>query len=161
MICGPPQRGTMAAVHVCTGSESQFVHWGTASLPCPCLRQQPSVFVLLDLCVQGRLTQLAAASVGMVCPNGLPADLSGLSALQTLDLAFNSLNSTTDRLAQVSMRTQKMCYGHVPWPPCMVHSHKIKFAGSLAAGHSRQYWCTHLTNQAAFGPSHACCSPAA
>lgn len=37
----------------------------------------------------------------MVCPNGLPADLSGLSALQTLDLAFNNLNSTTDRLAQV------------------------------------------------------------
>jgi hypothetical protein len=57
------------------------------------------VFLLAG--VQGRLTQLAAASVGMVCPNGLPADLSGLSALQTLDLAFNNLNSTTDRLAQV------------------------------------------------------------
>jgi hypothetical protein len=53
--------------------------------------------------MQGRLTQLAAASVGMACPNGLPANLSGLSALQTLDFAFNSLNSTTERLTQVIM----------------------------------------------------------
>ena len=58
------------------------------------------ICLFLDV-MQGRLTQLAAASVDMACPNGLPANLSGLSALQTLNLAFNSLNSTTERLTQV------------------------------------------------------------
>ena len=37
----------------------------------------------------------------MSCPNGLPANLSGLSALHTLDLAFNILNSPLDQVAQV------------------------------------------------------------
>lgn len=37
----------------------------------------------------------------MICPNGLPSNLSGLSALNTLDLAFNNLNSTTQQVAQV------------------------------------------------------------
>lgn len=52
--------------------------------------------------LQGRLTQLAIAQVGMTCPNGLPSSLSGLEALNTLDLAFNNLNSTMDTVARVS-----------------------------------------------------------
>lgn len=38
----------------------------------------------------------------MTCPNGLPSSLSGLEALNTLDLAFNNLNSTMDTVARVS-----------------------------------------------------------
>lgn len=53
--------------------------------------------------MQGRLTQLAAASTGLNCPNGLPADLSGLSALHTLDLSFNSLKSTVQQVAEVRL----------------------------------------------------------
>jgi hypothetical protein len=52
--------------------------------------------------------------MGVVWANSLPlersvSDRPGLSALQTLDLAFNSLNSTTDRLAQVSMGSKGRC----------------------------------------------------
>lgn len=51
--------------------------------------------------MQGHLLQLIATSVGLSCPNGLPSDLSGLSALHTLDLSFNAINSTLDQVAQV------------------------------------------------------------
>lgn len=47
------------------------------------------------------MTQLTLSQVGLSCPAGLPPSLAGLEALNTLDLAFNSLNSTTDRVAQV------------------------------------------------------------
>lgn len=49
------------------------------------------------------MTQLTLANAGLSCPNGLPASLSGLAALNTLDLAFNKLNSTMDRVAQVCL----------------------------------------------------------
>jgi hypothetical protein len=45
----------------------------------------------------------------MSCPNGLPPSLSGLEALNTLDLAFNNLNSTMDQVAQVSGAHFCMC----------------------------------------------------
>ena len=51
--------------------------------------------------MQGHLLELFAASVGLFCPNGLPSDLSGLSALHTLDLSFNAINSTLAQVAQV------------------------------------------------------------
>lgn len=47
------------------------------------------------------MTQLTLANAGLRCPNGLPPSLSGLSSVNTLDLAFNNLSSTTDRIAQV------------------------------------------------------------
>lgn len=52
--------------------------------------------------MQGRLTQLSIPQVGLSCSDGLPASLAGLEALNTLDLAFNDLNSTMEKVAQVS-----------------------------------------------------------
>ncbi|KAF6253768.1 hypothetical protein COO60DRAFT_1463034 [Scenedesmus sp. NREL 46B-D3] len=49
----------------------------------------------------GRLTQLAVAQAGLICPRGLPASLSQLGALVTLDLAFNYINMTAAEVAQI------------------------------------------------------------
>jgi hypothetical protein len=50
---------------------------------------------------QGRITLLELSQVGLVCRSGLPANLSGLAAVNTLDLAFNDLNTTFEALSEV------------------------------------------------------------
>lgn len=79
-------------------------HWCGTSTGLTCSKSESLSGPAVPSCrVQGRLTQLPLASLGLSCPDGLPANLSGLSALQTLDLAFNNLSSTTDRLAEVNL----------------------------------------------------------
>eukprot|EP00883_Tetradesmus_obliquus_P002744 jgi/Sobl393_1/12953/SZX66506.1 len=49
----------------------------------------------------GRLTQLAVAQAGLICPRGLPSSMSQLDALTTLDLAFNFINMSTADITQI------------------------------------------------------------
>lgn len=51
---------------------------------------------------QGRLTQLPLADTGLICPRGLPASISNLTALETLDLANNLVNDTVANVGKVS-----------------------------------------------------------
>eukprot|EP00775_Hariotina_reticulata_P004434 gene4434-4689_t len=50
---------------------------------------------------QGQLTRLAVAAAGLNCPRGLPSSLVNLTALVTLDLAFNALNNTVAEVASI------------------------------------------------------------
>ncbi|KAF8055659.1 GSO1 [Scenedesmus sp. PABB004] len=66
-------------------------HWRE---PPPCRRAAPPP-------PQGRLTQLAVAQGGLECPRGLPASLGNLTALRTLDLAFNALGMPVSDVAAI------------------------------------------------------------
>ncbi|GBF99546.1 hypothetical protein Rsub_12352 [Raphidocelis subcapitata] len=73
----------------------------------------------------GRIQQLALPGVGLDCRGkGLPPSFSGLSALQTLDLAFNSIGGSADDLAEVlgampSLRRAFLRYTDISGvPPC-------------------------------------------
>jgi hypothetical protein len=84
-------------------------HWCGTSTGLTCSKSESLSGPAVPSCrVQGRLTQLPLASLGLSCPDGLPANLSGLSALQTLDWAFNNPPSQSSVVLESCKRRSRL-----------------------------------------------------